>query len=86
MTDENTGTTVVYWRKMCGFCARLLGELEQAGVDVELQDIWEDPEAAAFVRSVNDGAETVPTVVLPAGRAITTPPPAALIAHLTAGS
>ena len=54
MTDENTGTTVVYWRKMCGFCARLLGELEQAGVDVELRDIWEDPEAAAFVRSVND--------------------------------
>ena len=29
MTDGNTGTTVVYWRKMCGFCARLLGELEQ---------------------------------------------------------
>ena len=86
MTDENTGTTVVYWRKMCGFCARLLGELEQAGVDVELRDIWEDPEAAAFVRSVNEGAETVPPVVLPDGRAITNPPPDALIAHLTAGS
>ena len=86
MTDENTGTTVVYWRKMCGFCARLLGELEQAGVDVELRDIWEDPEAAAFVRSGNNGAETVPTVVLPDGRAITNPPPDALIAHLTAGS
>ena len=86
MTDENTGTTVVYWRKMCGFCARLLGELEQAGVDVELRDIWEDPEAAAFGRSVNDGAETVPTGVLPDGRAITNPPPDALIAHLTAGS
>ena len=86
MTDENTGTTVVYWRKMCGFCARLLGELEQAGVDVELRDSWEDPEAAAFVRSVNEGAETAPTVVLPDGRAITNPPPDALIAHLTAGS
>ena len=86
MTDENTGTTVVYWRKMWGFCARLVGELEQAGVDVELRDIWEDPEAAAFVRSVNEGAETVPTVVLPDGRAITNPPPDALIAHLTAGS
>ena len=86
MTGENTSTTGVYWRKMCGFCARLLGELEQAGVDVELRDIWEDPEAAAFVRSVNEGAETVPTVVLPDGRAITNPPPDALIAHLTAGS
>ena len=86
MTGENPSTTVVYWRKRCGFCARLLGELEQAGVDVELRDIWEDPEAAAFVRSVNEGAETVPTVVLPDGRAITNPPPDALIAHLTAGS
>ena len=86
MTDGNTGTTVVYWRKMCGFCARLLGELEQAGVDVELRDIWEAPEAAAVVRSVNNGAETGPTVVLPDGRAITNPPPDALIAHLTAGS
>ena len=85
MTDENTGTTVVYWRRMCGFCARLLSALEHAGVDVELRDIWEDPEAAAFVRSVNDGAETVPTVVLPDGRAVTNPPPDALIAHLTAG-
>ena len=85
MTDENMGTTVVYWRRMCGFCARLLGALEHAGVDVELRDIWEDPEAAAFVRSVNDGAETVPTVVLPDGRAVTNPPPDALIAHLTAG-
>lgn len=27
-------------------------------------DIWADPEAAAFVRSVADGNETVPTVVL----------------------
>ena len=70
MTDENTGTTVVYWRKMCGFCARLLGELEQAGVDVALRDIREAPAAAAFVRSVNDGAATVPTVVLPAGPAM----------------
>ncbi|MCP4852708.1 MAG: glutaredoxin, partial [Actinomycetia bacterium] len=36
MTDE-TGTTVVYWRRMCGFCTRLLGALEGAGVDVELR-------------------------------------------------
>ncbi|GIT46817.1 MAG: hypothetical protein Ct9H300mP12_14020 [Acidimicrobiales bacterium] len=85
MTDGNTGTTVVYWRKMCGFCARLLGELEQAGVDVELRDIWEDPEAAALSARERGGRDG-PTVVLPDGRAITNPPPDALIAHLTAGS
>ena len=83
MTTEDTEQLpVVYWRPMCGLCARLLDALQHAGVTVELRDIWEDPEAAAFVRSVNAGAETVPTVVLPDGRTATNPPPEALIAHL----
>jgi glutaredoxin len=46
-----------------------------------LHDIWEEPEAAEFVRSVNDGAETVPTVVVD-GTAYTNPPPDQLVAHL----
>jgi glutaredoxin-like protein len=84
VTGEVTDTErlIVYWRRMCGFCTRLMGALEEAGIEVEYRDIWEDPEAAAFVRSVNDGAETVPTVVLPDGRTVTNPPPEALIAHL----
>ena len=54
MTDENTGTTVVYWRRMCGFCARLLSALEHAGVDVELPHLRsvhgiEDGESPATV-------------------------------------
>ena len=86
MSDANpdAGLLIVYWRRMCGFCARLMGALDEAGIEVEYRDIWEDPGAAAFVRSVNDGAETVPTVVLPDGRAVPNPPPAALIAPLTA--
>ena len=84
MSDANpdAGLPIVYWRRMCGFCARLMGALDEAGIEVEYRDIWEDPGAAAFVRSVNDGAETVPTVVLPDGRTVTNPPPEALIAHL----
>ena len=86
MIDSLTGHSperpIVYWRRMCGFCSRLLAVLEEAGVQVELRDIWEDQEAATFVRSVNGGAETVPTVVLPDGRVITNPPPEALIAYL----
>nr|WP_205855853.1 hypothetical protein [Phytoactinopolyspora endophytica] len=35
-------------------------------------DIWQDPRAAAFVRSVTDGNETVPTVVV-AGQAMVNP-------------
>jgi mycoredoxin len=36
--------------------------LERADLDFERVDIWEDLEAAAFVRSVANGNETVPTV------------------------
>ena len=53
-----------YWRPGCGFCARLAGELDQLGVDVERRNIWEDADAAAYVRSVAGGNETVPTVVV----------------------
>ena len=43
---------------------RLEGALARAGVEYQRRNIWEDDEAAAFVRSVNNGNETVPTVVI----------------------
>ncbi len=36
--------------------------LERAGLAFREVDIWQDPDAAAFVRSVANGCETVPTV------------------------
>lgn len=36
-------------------------------------DIEHSPESASFVESVNGGNQTVPTVVLPDGRALTNP-------------
>ncbi len=53
---------VVHWRPGCGFCSSLLRSLERTGLEFARVDIWQDPEAAAFVRSVADGNETVPTV------------------------
>ena len=44
-------------------------------------DIWADPDGAAYVRSVNDGNETVPTVVID-GVAHTNPSPRAVVAAL----
>ena len=38
--------------------------LKKAGVRLDEHNIWDDPEAAEFVRSVADGNETVPTVVV----------------------
>ena len=81
MSKPTTESVVVYWRPLCGFSLRLLQALEAAGIRPELHDIWEEPEAAEFVRSVNDGAETVPTVVVD-GTAYPNPPPDQLVAHL----
>ena len=54
----------VYWRPGCGYCSRLRRQLDAAAVPYQAIDIWEDDEAAAFVRSVARGNETVPTVAV----------------------
>ena len=54
----------VYWRPGCGFCARLLRDIENAGLAHRKVNIWDKPEAAKFVRSVARGHETVPTVTV----------------------
>lgn len=51
-----------YWRPGCGFCMNLERALTQAGLPYTKVNIWEDPEAAARVRSVANGNEVVPTV------------------------
>jgi glutaredoxin-like protein len=67
------GEVVFYWRPGCGFCSMLRQRLHAAGVRLDERDIWADDEAAAFVRSVARGNETVPTVVV-GGHALVNPP------------
>ncbi|WP_374929898.1 glutaredoxin domain-containing protein [Kytococcus sedentarius] len=55
---------VVYWRPGCTYCARLRRHLGSVGRRARWVNIWQDAGARAFVRSVNDGNETVPTVVI----------------------
>lgn len=55
---------VIYWRPGCGYCQRLKGALGQHGQKATWVNIWQDDDAAAYVRSVNEGNETVPTVVI----------------------
>lgn len=73
----------VYMRPGCGFCRRLQAALESAGIAYAQVDIWEDPDAAAFVRSVAGGNETVPTVTV--GGTTVVNPSAAEVAALAAG-
>jgi glutaredoxin len=52
----------VLWRPGCPYCAMLLRGLARTGLAFDRIDIWEHPEAAAWVRTVAEGDETVPTV------------------------
>ena len=54
----------LYWRPGCLFCARLERALDKANVPIIKHNIWENADAAAFVRSVAGGDETVPTVAV----------------------
>lgn len=74
---HTTDTMTVFWRPGCGFCTMLEHRLGKADVTYERRNIWEDPEAAEFVRGVNNGNETVPTVVI--GNDVYTNPPASMI-------
>ena len=66
-TDDRTNTEPLeaiqfYWRPGCPFCMILDRALSGIEIPLEKHNIWEDPDAAAFVRSVANGNETVPTV------------------------
>jgi mycoredoxin len=77
-----TNGLVVYRRDHCGYCWALERALRSAGVDYDRRDIYVDPDAAAFVRSVNNGDETVPTVVMANGDVRTNPKPKELLRDL----
>lgn len=74
-----------YWRPGCPFCWRLERGLERLGIPLDKRDIWDDPAAAATVRSIADGNETVPTVVV-GEHAMVNPPPAAVLAAVRAAA
>lgn len=67
---------VLYWRPLCTFCMNLRLALLFTRLRYSrrftMVNIWKDPDAAAFVRSVADGNETVPTVTV-AGRPMVNP-------------
>ncbi|MFB0617813.1 glutaredoxin domain-containing protein [Streptomyces sp. AGS-58] len=58
------GRPVVFWRPGCTYCLRLRIRLGGRARQLHWVDIWRDPAGAAAVRAVNDGNETVPTVLV----------------------
>lgn len=63
MTDTNDLQAIeFYWRPGCPFCSGLERSLTRLALPLDKRNIWEEPDHAAFVRSVADGNETVPTL------------------------
>ncbi|MEU9099684.1 glutaredoxin domain-containing protein [Streptomyces sp. NPDC048361] len=84
MTDDQGGV-VLYWRPLCAYCIRLRLRLLFTPLQYVKVNIWRNPEAAAFVRSVADGNETVPTVTV-TGRPMVNPSKRELLAAVAAHS
>lgn len=67
------GTITMYSTTWCGYCRRLKTQLDSAGIGYTEVDIEQHPDAADLVASLNDGNQTVPTVLFPDGSAATNP-------------
>ncbi len=63
----------MYTTSWCGYCVRLKAQMQRAGLEYREVNIEEDPDAAAFVGSVNGGNHVVPTVLMPDGTSMTNP-------------
>jgi len=67
------GVVTMFSTTWCGYCVRLKRELDREGISYQEINIEVEPHAAEFVMSVNDGNQTVPTVLFPDGSAATNP-------------
>jgi len=73
----------MYSTSWCGYCHRLMSQLDREGIGYEVIDIERDPAAARYVMSVNSGNQTVPTVRFPDGSRLTNPSIVQVKEHLT---
>ena len=63
----------MYTTPWCGYCHRLKSQMDREGIDYDVVDIEQQPEAAQVVESANNGNQTVPTLVYADGTAQTNP-------------
>jgi len=68
-----SGSFTMYSTPWCGYCHRLKSQLDREGIAFEVVDIEQHPEAADLVEKVNNGNQTVPTLVYSDGSAMTNP-------------
>jgi mycoredoxin len=69
----SNASITMYSTQWCGYCHRLKKALKSAGIAYDEVDIEQDPTAADFVGSVNNGNHVVPTVKFSDGSTMTNP-------------
>ena len=73
MPNGSASQVTMYSTPWCGYCHRLRGQLDREGIGYDVVDIEQVPEAATLVEQVNNGNQTVPTLVYVDGTAQTNP-------------
>ena len=68
-----TPPLTIYSTAWCGYCHRLMKQLDREGVAYTAVDIEREPNAAQYVMELNGGNQTVPTVVFADGAVVTNP-------------
>jgi mycoredoxin len=81
-TSTPAPVVTMYSTQWCGYCHRLKSQLDREGIAYEVVDIERVPDAASIVEKVNNGNQTVPTLVYADGSAHTNPSVAQVKAKL----
>lgn len=84
MRPPAPGTITMYSTTWCGYCRRLKSMLDREGIGYTEVDIEATPDAADYVMHINNGNQTVPTVLFPDGSSATNPSLAEVKARLAA--
>jgi len=63
----------MYSTSWCGYCLRLKRQMQRESIEFDEVNIETDDRAAQVVERVNDGNQTVPTMVFASGVALTNP-------------
>ena len=69
----DAGTITMFSTTWCGYCKRLKKQLDASGIAYTEINIEDVAGTAELVESLNNGNQTVPTVLFPDGSAATNP-------------
>jgi mycoredoxin len=78
MNENPSNHILLYGRRTCPSVPPVLRLLDEAGAAYEYVDVRQDFDAAARLRQITGGYESVPTLVFPDGRTLVEPGTAAL--------